>query len=57
MDAVTACHVIDLIAMSGISSLAVASTGVVYGQSFPLPRNATFGWEFQFTSPGQPMSK
>ena len=33
-------------------SIAVASTAVVYCQSFPLHRGMTFCWELQFTSSG-----
>lgn len=33
-------------------SIAVASTAVVYGQSFILRRGVTFGWEVQMTSSG-----
>lgn len=34
------------------SGVTVASTGVIYLQSFTLPRNVTFGWLAQFTSVG-----
>lgn len=45
---------LDLLALkTGVTtSLAVASTGVAYGQSFILRRGVTFGWEFQMTSSG-----
>lgn len=50
MSEVTATQVIDLINMGGGTSVAVATTGVAYGQSFPLPKNASFSFELQFSS-------
>lgn len=43
---------IDTLSLAGVSSIAVASTGVAYGHSFPLFRGVTFGWEVQFASSG-----
>ena len=45
-------RLVDILALGGVSSLAVASTGVVYSQSFFLLRGVTFGWEVKMTSGG-----
>lgn len=37
---------------AAITTFPVASTGVVYTQSFPLHRGMIFGWEFKVTSSG-----
>lgn len=52
MPELTATSLIDLLALGGVSSLAVATTGVAYGQSFPLPKNSSFSFELGFTSSG-----
>lgn len=42
----------DLLALAGVTELAVASTGTAYGYSFPLPRDAFFAFELQMSSGG-----
>jgi len=43
---------IDILALGGVSSIAVGSTAVAYSQSFFLLRGVTFGWEVKMTSSG-----
>lgn len=45
-------EIIDILAINGASSIAVASTGTAYSRSFPLPKNRSFGLEILFTSEG-----
>ncbi|MDE1867215.1 MAG: hypothetical protein KGI08_05855 [Thaumarchaeota archaeon] len=42
----------DILALSGVSSLPVNGTAVVYSHSFVLRRGVTFGWEVKMTSNG-----
>ncbi len=44
--------IIDFIVISSGDSIAVASTGTVYSNSAPLPREASFGVELKFSSEG-----
>ena len=39
----------DILALGGVTTLAVASTGTIYSKSFFLHRGYIFGWEFNFT--------
>ena len=43
---------VDLLAAASVASIAVATTGVAYSQSFYAPKNKSFGLEYQFTSSG-----
>ena len=43
---------INILGLGGVTFIAIPTTGVVYSQSFLLPRSVTFGWEVQFTSSG-----
>ena len=43
---------VDLIALAGGASLAVGTTSTAYSQSFALPRDHSFGLEYQTTSSG-----
>jgi len=38
--------------LAGAVTIAVASTGVAYSKSFPLPRNCSFGWAIKCSSSG-----
>jgi hypothetical protein len=49
---VTPGFLVNILALGGVTTLAVASTGVVYSQSFILRRGCTYGWEVAFTSGG-----
>lgn len=51
-DESVAARVIDTLKIAGVSSLATGGTNTTYGRSFPMPREATFAWVFQFDSPG-----
>ena len=42
----------DILALGGVTYIAVPTTGVAYSQSFVLRRGVTFGWEVKFTSTG-----
>ena len=43
---------VDILALGGVTSIAVPTTGVAYSQSFMLRRGVTFGWEVKFASSG-----
>lgn len=43
---------VDIIALGGATSIAIASTATAFSQSFPLERNCTYSWFIQFASPG-----
>jgi len=43
---------VDLLALAGVTELAVASTGTAYSHSIPLPKNTAFGLEIKFASSG-----
>ena len=38
---------VDILALGGVTTLAVASTNVAYSQSFILRRGCTYGWEIK----------
>ena len=42
----------DILALGGVTNLAVPTTGVVYSNSFVLRRGCTYGWEVKMTSSG-----
>jgi len=44
--------VIDLLALAGVTEIAVASTGVAYTKHFVLPRNVSFGSLIKLSSGG-----
>lgn len=48
----TAARVIDLLQLGQVTSIAVASTGVAYGKSFPIFRGCTYSFDVQFDSSG-----
>lgn len=43
---------VDILALGGVTSLAVATTGVAYTHSFILRRGVVYGWEVKMTSSG-----
>lgn len=46
-------RLLDILALNaGATSLATGGASTFWTKSFPLPRNVTFGWEIQFSSPG-----
>jgi len=47
-----AANIIDFLKVGKVSSLAVASSAVVYTHSVPMPRQAAFVWVVRFDSPG-----
>lgn len=53
-EAKTPNRVIDILALAGAGAvnIAVANTDVAYSQSFILPKNVSFGLDYQFTSAG-----
>lgn len=49
-------RVVDILALGGVSQAAVASEAVFYSESFAI-ENATYAFEFQFTSGGTVKAK
>ena len=45
-------RLVDILALGGVTSIAVAGTATVYSNSFFLLRGVTFGWEVKMTSSG-----
>jgi len=42
----------NIIGINGATSIAVATTSTVYSQSFEMPKDSIFGWEFKCASSG-----
>jgi hypothetical protein len=45
-------QIVDFLALAGVASKTVASTGVVYLQSYPVEMGASYSFEYQFASGG-----
>lgn len=51
-DESVAVKVIDFLKVAGVTTQAVGGTNVLYTNSIPMPRNATFAFVLQFSSAG-----
>jgi hypothetical protein len=46
------CQVVDFLALEGVTTKAVASTGVVYLYSYPTEKGASYAFEYKLASSG-----